>query len=319
MKTRTAYIDATRAILIFLVVLGHVLNYADPEYKVIPYILAREFINSFHMPAFFVLSGTLTDIEKWRARPWTTYILHKAKTLLVPYLFFEVLAILYKHFILHSVSLLDGIYRMVTMRCNIGADWFLPAMFLACLIFYLYIRYSNQLLWCVAAVLALAALPHFPSGHGWTLLFRGVLGFVFMLAGSLLKKQLLDVKWWKIFGTFLITAVAAAVCFKLSLGNSFFDGVLKSPILFLISGICGLYFVMGIARWLHWTWLSRIGENSLTIMGTHQLVLYTVPGNASVLWVGGMLLLVAAVEAVLIVVINRFCPYLVGKSRKENV
>lgn len=103
MKTRTAYIDTTRAILIFLVVLGHVLNYADPEYKVIPYILAREFFNSFHMPAFFVLSGMLTDLEKWRARPWTTYILHKAKTLLVPYLFFEVLAILYKHFILHSV------------------------------------------------------------------------------------------------------------------------------------------------------------------------------------------------------------------------
>ena len=146
------------------------------------------------MPAFFVLSGMLTDIEKWRAQPWTTYILHKAKTLLVPYLFFEVLAILYKHFILHSVSLLDGIYQMVTMRCNVGADWFLPAMFLACLIFYLYIRYPNKLPWGVAAVLALVALPHFPSGHGWTLLFRGALGFVFMLAGNLLKKQLHDVK-----------------------------------------------------------------------------------------------------------------------------
>ena len=142
---------------------------------------------------------------------------------------------------------------------------------------------------------------------------------MFMLAGNLLKKQLLDVKWWKVLCAFLITAAAAAVCFKLSLDNSFFSGTLKSPILFLISGICGLYFVMGIARWLHWTWLGRIGENSLTIMGTHQLVLYTVPGNASVLWVGGMLLLIAAVEAALIVVINRFCPYLVGKSRKENV
>ncbi len=319
MKTRTAYIDTTRAILIFLVVLGHVLNYADPEYKIIPYILARECINSFHMPAFFVISGMLTDIEKWRARPWTTYILHKAKTLLVPYLFFEVLAILYKHFILHSVSLLDGIYQMVTMRCNVGADWFLPAMFLACLIFYLYIRYPNKFLWGVVAVLSLAALPHFPSGHGWTLLFRGVLGFVFMLAGNLLKKQLLDVKWWKVLCAFLITATAAAVCFKLSLDNSFFSGTLNSPILFLVSGICGLYFVMGIARWLHWTWLGKIGENSLTIMGTHQLVLYTVPGNSSMFWVGGMLLLIAAVEAALIVVINRICPYLVGKSRKENV
>lgn len=319
MKTRTAYIDTTRAILIFLVVLGHVLNYADPEYKVIPYILAREFINSFHMPAFFVLSGMLTDIERWRTRPWTTYILHKAKTLLVPYLFFEVLAILYKHFILHSDSLLDGIYRMVTMRCNIGADWFLPAMFLACALYYLYIRFPHKIAWGVcgaALLLGLWFLVSTGGEHLRVLLFRGTLGFVFMLAGNLLKKQLLDVKWWKVLCAFLITAAAAAVCFKLSLDNSFFSGTLKSPILFLISGICGLYFVMGIARWLHWTWLSRIGENSLTIMGTHQLVLYTVPGNSSVLWVGGMLLLIAAVEAVLIVVINRFCPYLVGKSRK---
>ena len=40
MKTRTAYIDTTRAILIFLVVLGHVLNYADPEYKVVHQFLS---------------------------------------------------------------------------------------------------------------------------------------------------------------------------------------------------------------------------------------------------------------------------------------
>ena len=136
MIRRLTYIDTTRAILITLVVLGHVLNYANPQYNIIPYTLAQEFINAFHMPAFFLLSGLLTDGEKWRSRPVGAYFVHKAKTLLMPYLFFECLALLYKHFVLHSVSFAEGLRLMLTMRCNVGADWFLPAMFLACALYY---------------------------------------------------------------------------------------------------------------------------------------------------------------------------------------
>lgn len=79
MIRRLTYIDTTRAILITLVVLGHVLNYANPQYNIIPYTLAQEFINAFHMPAFFLLSGLLTDGEKWRSRPIGAYFVHKAK------------------------------------------------------------------------------------------------------------------------------------------------------------------------------------------------------------------------------------------------
>ena len=145
------------------------------------------------------------------------------------------------------------------------------------------------------------------------------MGFVFMLTGNLLKKPLTEFKWWKIVCAFLLTAATSAIYLKFSLGNSFYDAVLRTPVLYLISGVCGLYFVMGIARLIPWKWPTKIGENALTIMGTHQLVLYTVPGNSNPLWMLGVTCLIAAVEAVLIVVINRFCPYLVGKSRKENV
>ena len=48
-------------------------------------------------------------------------------------------------------------------------------------------------------------------------------------------------------------------------------------------------------------------------MGTHQLVLYTVPGNSNPLWVLGVTCLIAAVEAVLILAVNRICPEMVGK------
>lgn len=321
MKERLTYIDNARAMLIALVVLGHVLNYANPAYDIIPYTLAQEWIGAFHMPAFFVLSGLLTDGEKWRGRSAGAYFVRKARTLLVPYLFFECIAILYKHFVLHSVSLLEGLRLMATVRCNVGADWFLPAMFLACALYYLYIRFPHKMAWGVGGAALLLGLPFVMStrgGHLQVLLFRGALGFVFMLAGNLLKKRLTAFSWPKIGGAFFLTAAAAAVCFRFSLGNSFYDGVLRSPLLYLVSGVCGTYFVLGLASRIPWKWPSRIGENALTIMGTHQLVLYTIPGNSSPLWVGGMFLLIAAVEAALILIINRVCPALVGRPRKER-
>lgn len=322
MTKRLTYIDTTRAILITLVVLGHVLNYANPQYNIIPYTLAQEFINAFHMPAFFLLSGLLTDGEKWRGRSASAYFVHKTKTLLVPYLFFECLAILYKHFALNSVSLAEGLRLMLTIRCNVGADWFLPAMFLACALYYLYIRFPRRIAWGVCGAALLLGLRFLISAGDeyWrVLLFRGVLGFVFMLAGNLLKKPLTEFKWWKIICAFLLTGACAAAFFKLSLDNSFYSGTLTSPVLYLISGVCGLYFVMGIARLIPWKWPTKIGENALTIMGTHQLVLYTATGNSSLLWVLGVFCLIAAVEAVLILAVNCFCPVLVGKrSRKET-
>ena len=103
-----------------------------------------------------------------------------------------------------------------------------------------------------------------------------------------------------------------------NLQRGFFSGKLDNPVLYLVSGICGTYFVMGIARLIPWKWVGCIGQNALTIMGTHQLVLYTVKIGSSPLWVVGSFLLIAAVEAVLIFAINRFCPMLVGKKRKEK-
>lgn len=320
MTHRLTYIDTTRAILITLVVLEHVLNYANPQYNIIPYTLAQEWIGAFHMPAFFVLSGLLTDGEKWRGRSAGAYFVRKAQTLLVPYLFFECIAILYKHFVLRSISLLEGLRLMATVRCNVGADWFLPAMFLACVLYYLYIRFPRKIAWGVGGTVLLLGLRFLMStkeGHLQVLLFRGILGFVFMLAGNLLKKPLTEFKWHKIVTAFLITVVTSVIYLKFSLGNSFYDAVLRTPVLYIISGVCGLYFVMGIAQLISWKWPAKIGENALTIMGTHQLVLYTVPSSRSLIWVICVFFLIAAVETMLILAINQLCPTLVGKNRKE--
>lgn len=179
-------------------------------------------------------------------------------------------------------------------------------MFAACALYCLYIRFPKKLAWGIGGGLLCIALRFMPAGHVPTLIFRGALGFVFMLAGNLLNKPLTEFKTWKICVAFALTAAAAAMYLKLSINNSFFSGKLDNPVLYLVSGICGTYFVMGIARLIPWKWVGCIGQNALTIMGTHQLVLYTVKIGSSPLWVVGSFLLIAAVEAVLILRLTDF-------------
>lgn len=317
MKQRISYIDSARALLIVLVALGHVLQYANPRYAILPYTLAQEFIYSFHMPAFFMLSGMLSDAEKWRKRRFSDFLKSRLRTLVIPYVFFELLAVIWKHFVLRSLSLRDGLYLMLTLRCNVGAYWFLPALLLASLFYWFYVRCHGKYVWLPAIAISFGAPCILPEGHIWNLLFRGLLGFGFMVIGALLKEPLTHSGVWKCIAAFLLTAVSAALSLKLNLGNDFYSCVLRCPPLFLFSGVCGTYFILGLAQCMDRKWLAHIGQNTLVIMGTHQLVLYTVPGSSSPLWVLGMLALITVLEFVVIYLTNRFCPELIGKKRRE--
>ena len=85
---RTAYFDNAKAILIYLVVLGHLLSgYLNQNHYLDTLYLA---IYLFHMPAFILISGhfskkikSLGDIKKI------------SKTLLIPYIIFQILYSLY--------------------------------------------------------------------------------------------------------------------------------------------------------------------------------------------------------------------------------
>lgn len=318
MKQRITYIDSAKALLIALVVLGHILQYANPRYDILPYTLMQEFISSFHMPAFFLLSGMLSDAEKWRKRSFADLLKSRCLTLLVPYCFFEFLAILYKHFILHAVSLKQGLYLMVTLRCNIGADWFLPALFLANLFYWIYVRCPGRWKWIPALAVGFAVPCILPDGHGWNLLFRGLLGFGFMVAGVQWKDKLEAFSVRKCAVSFLITAASAAIALKFSLGNDFYSCSLRCPPLFLIIGVCGLYVILCLARLVDRKWLMCIGNQTLVIMGTHQLVLYTLPAASGIGWICGTFALIAVVEVAVCFITNRLCPVLIGKGRKER-
>lgn len=323
MKERITYYDRARGILILLVVIGHVFIKANPEWSIRPLALACSWIGSFHMPAFFIISGMLFDTDRWRGRTWGAFLLKRLKTLVVPYLFFETVGILYKRFVLRSVTIPEGLLRMITLQCNIGADWFLPAMFFAGILMFVYAKYAadKKPLRIAAAVFGAACLFAswaIPGGTAGDTAIRALLGFEFMLTGHFLKRFFESSSLLRTIAAFVLTVGMALLAYRFA-HNDFYDAVVSIPPLFWASGVAGTYFVLGVSKLINWKWLAWLGENSLTIMGTHQLVIYSFKTCANVLQASLLLLTTAAVEALLIIALNRFCPFLIGKPSKKHV
>lgn len=163
MKTkRIDYLDTGKAYLIFLVILGHVLIVLNPSYDKLYITVVEQFICTFHMPAFFIIHGILFNNEKWKEIPAKTFILKRAYSLIIPYLFFEVIGIIWRSIFQHQ-SLYDGLLNLLTVRCNVGADWFLIAMFMGSLLFLIYVKHPNRIYGVLSTVISFV-LPMFMSG-----------------------------------------------------------------------------------------------------------------------------------------------------------
>ena len=77
MSERDPVYDRAKGILIELVVLGHVLIYANPDWSIRVYAYASTLIQSFHMPAFFLISGMLYNAEKMERPQLEIFLVEK--------------------------------------------------------------------------------------------------------------------------------------------------------------------------------------------------------------------------------------------------
>ena len=100
LSDRIVWVDVLKAILIVLVVAGHVFGTAShyvPTCIMDYYEFMFKVIYSFHMPAFFMLAGLMTsEARKAQSISFTSRLGKSFKRLLVPYFFFGVVsAIIY--------------------------------------------------------------------------------------------------------------------------------------------------------------------------------------------------------------------------------
>lgn len=136
---RISWLDILRGIGIILMVYGHI-NYIVPVYT---------WIYSFHMPLFFFAAGVV-----YKEHPIIKDFLHRALTILVPYLFFGIITLLYWHFAERhykpsDLSFIDALKGLLignedALDFNIPL-WFLPCFFLTLILYNLVRRFFSTI------------------------------------------------------------------------------------------------------------------------------------------------------------------------------
>lgn len=160
---RLAFADGARGFMILLMLVGH----ADP-----PKLLFK-LIYGFHMPFFFLLSGYLYHAEKYAHMRFPAYCKVRFRAYVIPYFLYAFCNLLVNiplevHQGVVGKALLASTARHVfwifyaigdkARTPNCTPLWFLPCLFLCCLLFYGLQRIPKESLrWAVCGVFCAAA------------------------------------------------------------------------------------------------------------------------------------------------------------------
>ena len=159
MKRRVGYYDIAKGIGIILVVIAHI------EYMPLE---MRQYIVTFHMPAFFIISGMLMHLTREAEREIKPLLVNKLKRIMLPYLVFSfVYPVSYylKYLITGEGYSPEFFLRDILVGLSmtgISVLWFLPALFFSEIIVLIIIRNLKKLpvlALCAAILTGLWFLP----------------------------------------------------------------------------------------------------------------------------------------------------------------
>lgn len=309
---RIEWIDVTKGIAIFLMVIGH---------SGLPMPIHR-WIWSFHMPLFFIISGILYNESKYD----NILNLAKAKfrSLVIPYLFFSVINLLLRY----CRSFSDFFDWLEFGWCEGLALWFIPILLITEIFSNIIIRFSPKTVIFITFFIALFGyilsicgihLPYLIDIVPYATLFfiigfllknklvykkNNILFFIVLLLSNILLSQLLPPtdmwsnKWGILginafnacLGTFWVMKLSNAICSNKYTANkicSFFKWAGNNTIVIL--GLSQVYMLLLIDIFNYLLLPSYI--NSIL----RQFLLWTM------LWISSVLL-------------NRYVPFFIGKK-----
>jgi len=117
---RITYLDMVRGIAIFLVVVGHS-GLIGHEHNV--------WLSTFHLPAFFVVSGILMQMKKEDEQPLGKVVIHKIKGIMLPYVWFSLVVIFVQ--VLRGKLTWDVPKELIIQTIGLqgySVLWFLPVL-----------------------------------------------------------------------------------------------------------------------------------------------------------------------------------------------
>lgn len=230
-NTRYQWLDIAKGIAILLMVIGHT-SIPDP---------INRFIFAFHMPLFFIASGYCTN---WSKLTYADFVLHKCKTLLVPFVIYSAIVLI----IGVSINQMDAM-QIITQgwASNCYPLWFVPILFVSLLMAKAIMSIQNGkvkiIVWILMALIGsflkykLIYLPYTlsPAFYASFLLIAGTYA-------KILQTYILNPKWWVLSICFVITAIISHF-WKVNMSWNTINPV----VLITIGALAGTYLVFGVS------------------------------------------------------------------------
>lgn len=247
MEHRIKELDCLKSILILLMVAFH-LGYIGDKY---PYI--KQIVYTFHMPAFLIISGYLTNVQKD-----TRSFMRKLLWIFIPYLCLETGYVLMSHILpvrenvpeISSSILLHKIFIK-----PLGPYWYLHTLIICSLLYYLAFRYTRMKIISQVIILGLGLFA--VSYWGGIIVFANA---IYFLAGVIIKQSKLP--FIRIFQPSLLALVPMILlcCFPDNLNRGILAGITITYLAIIISLYAHSYLSKGIRQCSYF-----IGRNTLVI------------------------------------------------------
>ena len=319
-KERLTYLDVAKGIGILLVVIGHV-------YAFNRQIVDRFFViwlYSFHMPLFFIISGMLIaykdEKDIWK------FVKKRIMGILIPYVFFSIFSIIV-FAIVNDFSREVFVQNVKATICGVGIDtlWFLPALFFGEVIFFVLRNLlKNKYVICIISAIIYTLGNFMMKDYGLICLFLGriciAVGFIMIgnYTMNLIRKR--NMPWYGLIVIAILSVILSKINGLVDLNNLVFN----NHILYLINSLIGTYLILEISKLIDIDEITYWGRNTLIVMATHLNIIYIfnkILGIHSFGYVTGMIVfvLLLAVERIIIYVVNRYMPFLMGRKQKRGI
>lgn len=247
MEHRIKELDYLKSILILLMVAFH-LVYIGDKY---PYI--KQIVYTFHMPAFLIISGYLTNVQKD-----IKSFMRKLLWIFIPYLCLETGYVLMSHILpvrenvpeISSSILLHKIFIK-----PLGPYWYLHTLIICSLLYYLTFRYTRMK--TISQVILLGLGLFAVSYWGGIIVLANA---IYFLAGVIIKQNKLP--FIRIFQPSLLALVPMILlcCFPDNLNRGILAGITITYLAIIISLYAHSYLSKGIRQCSYF-----IGRNTLVI------------------------------------------------------
>lgn len=350
---RIVWVDIFRAIMIFAIAWGHSLG-VQP----LPSAVILDYVYSFHVPAFFFISGYLYSNSDGT---FSSFLTKKIKTLMVPYYVFSLLSIAIFSLLgnvassglgigVKSTDIFPNICGMLYANGDTGYMkwnlplWFIPCLFCTTLLFYLIRRVIfklskpigvNGAISSVLILIFIIAILNYYVLHFARLPF-GLETAVYMLPFFIVGywfKSLVDLSKIRAIIKVLIGVVCVvagaiiALCFQghINYTTSSYENI----ILFYISAFLTIIGYVMIVQFIKCKCLVYVGQNTLPILLMHkfpiillQLILAKFIAKSSL--IGVCITFVIAVLACVMSlfageIIKHIFPFMLGTKKKKRM